>query len=160
MSTIETYLNILIDSLNNKIKYLNRILELTKKQEELIKNTELDLDSFEKIMDEKTKHIEAIEVIDAGFQSTFDRIKDILTNQTNIYANELKQLKEKIALASDVGISIQVLEERNKINIQRHFSGKKTQVKNFKKSRATAANYYKSMNKMQPGQSYFMDQKK
>lgn len=160
MSTIETYLNILIDSLNNKIKYLNRILELTKKQEELIKNTELDLDSFERIMDEKTKLIEAIEVIDTGFQSTFDRIKDIVTNQTNIYANELRQLQNKITEASEIGISIQVLEERNKMNIQTHFSGKKTQVKNFKKSRATAANYYKSMNKMQPGQSYFMDQKK
>ncbi|MCT4543325.1 MAG: flagellar protein FlgN [Vallitalea sp.] len=159
MNDIKTYLNILIESLDKKSKVLNDILELTKKQQQVINKEELDLDEFEKIMDQKQKFIEEIGIIDSGFQSTYDRIKDNISTQLNLYKDEIILLKQKITQTSEIGISIQVLEEKNKQNIENHFKRSKNKVKTFKKSRTSVANYYKNMNKLHENQSYFLDKK-
>lgn len=159
MNDIKVYLDILIESLDKKSRILNDILELTKKQQQAINEEELGLDEFEKLMDSKQKLIEEIQLIDSGFQSTYDRIKENISKQIDLYREEIIQLKQNITKASEIGIAIQVLEERNKQNIENHFKKGKNKVKTFKKSKSTAANYYKNMNKLQENQSYFLDKK-
>lgn len=160
MSDINTYLNILLDSLDNKKDLLQKIYEVTKQQEAYVNVENIELDKFSSYMDEKQEYIDAIELIDSGFQSTFDRIATALENNASPYKGTILSLKEKITTVSDIGINIQVLEEKNKAKIEEHFSRKKKHIKSFKKNKSTAANYYKNMNNAFKEQSYFLDQKK
>ncbi|MCT4596781.1 MAG: flagellar protein FlgN [Vallitalea sp.] len=160
MSNINTYLNILLDSLDSKESILNNMYVVTKKQEELIKNSELDLEEFDDIIEEKQKYIDQIEFLDSGFQTTFNRIEKELEGKVVLYKEEIKQLKDKITTVSNIGINIQILEEKNKIKIEEHFASKRRQVKTFKKSKTTAANYYKNMSNSFKEQSFFLDKKK
>ncbi|QUI21461.1 flagellar export chaperone FlgN [Vallitalea pronyensis] len=160
MSDIHTYLNILMDSLDNKKELLKKIYEVTKEQAAYVNEETFELDKFSSYMDEKQAHIDAIELIDSGFQSTFDRIAEELEHHAEPYKNTIILLKEKITAVSDIGINIQVLEEKNKAKIEEHFSRKKKRIKSFKKSKATASNYYKNMNNTFKEQSFFLDQKK
>lgn len=160
MTEIHTYLNILLDSLDNKKELLEKIYDLTKQQEVYVNEEKFDLDYFSSFIEEKQRCIEAVELIDSGFQSTFDRVAVELENNITIYRDRVILLKEKITEVSDIGIHIQVLEEKNKNKIEEHFSKKKKHIRSFKKSKSTAANYYKNMNSAFKEQSYFLDKKK
>lgn len=160
MSDMNTYLNILVDSLDNKSNLLNNIYEVTKKQEEYINNEDFDLEEFNIFLEEKQQYIDSIQILDSGFQSTFDRISKELEDKAYLYKDRIKFLKKKITTVSEIGINIQVLEEKNRTKIEEQFSKKKRHVKTFKKSKKTAANYYKNMNNTFKEQSYFLDQKK
>jgi proline dehydrogenase len=160
MNDIKIYLNILIESLDKKSEILNNILKLTNEQHQVINKEELDLDIFEKIIDKKQKLIEEIELIDSGFQSTYERIKESISNQLDLYKDEVVLIKQKITQVSEIGISIQVIEEKNKQDIENHFKRTKKKVMTFKKNRSSAANYYKNMSNSFKEQSFFLDKKK
>lgn len=160
MSDINTYLNILLDSLNKKSDVLKKIYDVTRKQSDYVNNNEFDLEEFNKFMAEKQQYIDTIEILDSGFQSTFNRISKELEGNINLYRDKIKLLKDKITSVSEIGIDIQVLEEKNKVLIEEHFNNKKREIKTFKKSKKTATNYYKNMNNSLKDKSYFLDQKK
>ncbi|WP_113672556.1 flagellar export chaperone FlgN [Vallitalea guaymasensis] len=160
MSDINTYLNILLDSLDKKSDVLKNIYEVTRKQSEYVNNNKFDLEEFNEFMAEKQKYIEEIAILDSGFQSTFDRISNELEGNVHLYKDKIKLLKNKITSVSEIGIDIQVLEEKNKVIIEEHFNNKKREIKTFKKSKKTATNYYKNMNNSFKDKSYFLDQKK
>lgn len=160
MTNIETYLNILTESLDKKSKILTNILELSKKQEEVINKEQLDIDIFEELMERKQKYINEIDIIDSGFATTFDRIKEHVTKHSHLYSREIEVLKQKITEVSEIGIAVQVVEEKNKNSMERYFAKNKNKVKTYKKSRKTVTSYYKNMNNTQKEQSYFLDQKK
>ncbi|GMQ58044.1 hypothetical protein AN1V17_24390 [Vallitalea sediminicola] len=160
MSDINTYLNILLDSLNKKSDVLKKIHDVTRKQSDYVNNNEFDLEEFNMFMAEKQEYIDTIEILDSGFQSTFNRISKELEGNINLYRDKIKLLKDKITSVSEIGIDIQVLEEKNKVLIEEHFNNKKREIKTFKKSKKTATNYYKNMNNSLKDKSYFLDQKK
>lgn len=160
MSNINTYLNILIDSLDEKSDVLKDIYEVTKRQNEYVNQEKIELDEFNVFITEKQQYIDALEILDSGFQSTFDRISEELKQNTDLYKDKIKLLKDKITSVSEIGIEIQVMEEKNKNKIEDHFNNKKRKIKTFKKSKKTATNYYKNMNNSFRGQSYFVDNKK
>lgn len=160
MSDINTYLNILIDSLDEKSDVLKEIYEVTKKQNEYVSGDKFDLEEFNIFIEEKQQYIDKLEMLNSGFQSTFDRISDELKQNTSLYRNKIRLLKSKITSVSEIGIEIQVLEEKNKVKIEEYFNSNKRKIKTFKKSKKTAANYYKNMNNTYKEQSYFLDKKK
>lgn len=160
MSNINTYLNILTDSLDEKSDVLKKIYEVTKRQNEYVNTSKIDLEEFDIYITEKQQYIDRLDILDSGFQSTFDRISDELKQNINLYKDKLRILKNKITIASEIGIKIQVLEEKNKIIMEEYFRNRKREIKKFKKSKKTATNYYKNMNDSFKEQSYFLDKKK
>ncbi len=160
MDEIQTYINILTESLDKKIEILKQLLELTTNQSQLISKEKLDLDQFDHIMDNKSKWIEEINLLDHGFSSTYDRVRHALVSNKANYKEPIKGLQEKVSIVSELTVNIQVAEERNKNDIQRHLKKNKNKVKTFKKSRKTASQYYKTMNNMYGNESYFIDKKK
>ena len=155
-----TYIKIMIESLKKKIEILDEIIIKNKEQKEIISKENLETNEFEKNLEEKSRLVEKIEDLDDGFQNVYNHVKEELSGNRKEYAGEITRLQELIGIITDKGILIQTEEERNKNMIQTHFSTIKKEIKQTKKGRKVASDYYKSMSKTGMVEPQFLDKKK
>lgn len=160
MDTNGTYINILIESLEKKLKVLNQIMEKNKEQKLIVSVEKLETDKFEENLKEKANLIDEIESLDEGFHTVYEHVKEELAGNKNQYAVEISRLQELIRTITDKSILIQTEEERNKSMIQKHFSTIKKEIRQAKAGRKVAADYYKSMSKTNMIEPQFLDKKK
>lgn len=156
----KTYIQILIDSQHQKVETLEKILELTKEQSELLEDPSFETDDFTNIIQKKEKYISKLEVLDKGFQQLFEKVKDEISVKKYKYKEEIEQLKETIIIISALGTELELKEKANKRKIETFFSLKKREIKEFKKSKQTVDNYQKNMNGQDDDSSFFFDSKK
>lgn len=156
----KTYIQILIDSQDQKVKILEKILELTKEQSELLEDSSFEPDDFTNIIQKKELHIKKLEVLDNGFQKLFEKVKDEITNNKYNYKEEIEELKETITIIADLGTELELKEKTNKRKMETFFTLKKKEIKDFNKSKQTADNYQKNMNGQDDNLSFFFDSKK
>ena len=90
------YIPVMIQSLKKKSEILDTIMELNIRQSEELENPALDPDDFDKTVEEKSKQIEQLDLLDDGFQELFDRVKDDLKNHQDIYRDEIAQMQDYI----------------------------------------------------------------
>ncbi|MBE5943497.1 MAG: hypothetical protein E7258_01115 [Lachnospiraceae bacterium] len=160
MNQTATYVNIMQESLVRKKNYLTEIWELTKKQEELAKAKKFDEDAFGEIIDRKEILINNVNEIDKGFTSLYDRVRtEILSNQ-EFYGPQLKDMQSHIKECVDLGMQIEVLEERNRATLEQAFSIGFKGVRQAKQSKKVANKYYKSMSNGVVNDSILYDRKK
>ena len=155
-----TYIQILLQSQYQRQDILNKLLDLTKEQEEALKDPSLDSDVFVKIIDKKGKHISRLEKIDSGFAKLYEKVKDELANNKEKYEKEIKELQDTIKSITDLSMELQVKESNNKIKLQSYLETKRREIKNFNKSKSTASSYHKNINRQSDVPSYFFDRKK
>jgi len=156
----KTYIQILIDSQDQKVKILEKILELTKEQSELLEDSSFEPDDFTNIIQDKEEYINKLEVLDKGFQHMFEKVKDEITENKYKYKEEIEELKEIITMIAGLGTELELKEKANKRKIETFFSLKKKEIKDFNKSKQTADNYQKNMNGQDDNLSFFFDSKK
>ncbi|RDU21897.1 flagellar export chaperone FlgN [Anaerosacchariphilus polymeriproducens] len=154
------YVIILIESLQKKIKVLDAIIEKNKEQKEIIKVDMMDTDQFENNIQEKAKLIDELNLLDEGFESIYNRVKEELTEKKDLYQKEIKTLQGLIGEITGKVMEIQAQEERNKSTIIQQFGKMRTKIKKSKASKNAALNYYKSMNKLTISDPQFLDRKK
>ncbi|NLK74468.1 MAG: hypothetical protein GX288_04170 [Clostridiales bacterium] len=155
-----TYLALLIASLEKKSKVLDQLLILTETQEKYIDKGDIDTDEFDQLFDKKEKQIQELLKLDKGFEQIFEYVKDEITQNKEKYINETKKLQELITQVTDKNITLQALEQRNRMKLDTLMRTKRSNIKNFKLSSKTAASYYKNMANQHQGQAYFFDRKK
>ncbi|MCR5767457.1 MAG: flagellar export chaperone FlgN [Lachnospiraceae bacterium] len=156
-----TYLNILIDTLKKKESVLRELTQATDEQAVLLDHPELDIDAFNKLVDEKEKLLEKLENLDEGFMSIYEKVREILAKDAASYAEQVKQTQELVKTQTDLSTALQAAEERNKSKMTVHLSRGHQKIKDFKVNSKTAAAYYKNMSgKHQDGDSYFFNKKK
>ena len=155
-----TYLALLIASLEKKSKVLDQLLILTETQEKYIDKGDIDTDEFDQLFDKKEKQIQELLKLDKGFEQIFEYVKDEITQNKEKYINETKKLQELITQVTDKNITLQALEQRNRMKLDTLMRTKRSNIKNFKLSSKTAASYYKNMANQHQGQAYFFDIKK
>ena len=161
MNSNKTYIDILIQSLQEKIKILDHIIRLSDEQDILLsQELSMDIDEFDKTIEEKGNLIEKVNELNDGFQTLYEKVKEELICRKNEYATEIQKMQELIKVVTDKSIEIQVKEKRNSMKLQRFLKDKSTEIKEFKKNSSTVASYYKSMSTQHQGQSYFIDKKK
>ena len=135
------YLTIMIQSLKKKSAVLDAIIELNIRQKEELENPGLEL-------------------LDAGFQEVYDKIKaDLQTNQQE-YREEIAEMQEYIRRLTDKSATIQAQEARNKDLMTQKFASVRKQVKEVRKSQKVVNQYYKSMMKSGYMEPQFTDNKK
>lgn len=161
MNTDKTYVLILRDSIANKVHVLESLIELTKKQGKLARSGITDVREFDKILEEKGRQIDMLNMLDDGFTGIYDKVKEELAINTEEYKEELLQIRELINTTTSLGTKLEGLEYENKMYIEAFFAGKKSEVKKFKKSKNMSESYAKNMvNKHLEQSSYFVDKKK
>lgn len=161
MEQNQTYILILRDSLVNKKRILNNLIELTEHQIDIVKTGKPEIEEFDNIMDAKDRQIEMLNMLDDGFQNVYNNVKTELLLEPARFKELLKEIQQLISESIELGTRLESLELSNKEYIESFISKKKLEIKEFKASNNTAANYYKNMmNQHTTEKSYFMDKKK
>lgn len=154
------YIPIMLQSLKKKEQILTEIMQINQRQREELENPSLDPDDFDKTFAEKAELIDALELLDNGFQELFERVKDELNQHKEEYREEIAQMQEYIRRLMEKSADIQTQELRNKDLMQQKFATVKKQVKEVRKSQKVVNQYYKSMMKTNFGEAQFTDKKK
>ena len=156
----QTYVDIMIQSLNKKLQVLDRIAELNIIQKEQLEDNLSEVDEFDKIVEEKATLIEQIEQLDSGFEKLFARVKDELDANKDSYADSIKTMQSYIRRITDKSMEIQAQEARNRDLMVRKFAYVKESAKTVRTNSKIATQYYKNMMNLNYVDPQFMDNKK
>jgi FlgN protein. len=157
---MENQLTILSESLDKKLQVLKEIQEYNRKQEQSFLEESADLESFDAAIEEKGCLIEKLSKLDEGFDVVYRKLADELNGNREKYKTQIKTLQEKIRQVTELGVSIQVQEQRNKKLIEQYFAKSYNRIRQDRKNSKAAYNYYKSMSGSAVVQPQFMDSKK
>lgn len=75
------YLNVMIQSLQKKVKILDEIMKKNKEQHQILEQEELDADAFEENVQEKGELIDQINFLDEGFEELYGRVKAVIEKE-------------------------------------------------------------------------------
>lgn len=159
MSEIRQYVEILLESLEKKKGLLQKIQKENIKQEDAIKNNS-DIEIFDQAVTAKELLISDLEILDNGFETVYNRIKEDLQASKEAYRSEISRMQQLISEITDLSVRIQTSEQRNRKLVDGYFAYTRGKIKQAKKSVRAANDYYKSMSRTNYVDSYLMDQKK
>ena len=134
-------LDILSESLEDKIKLLKEIQEYNKKQELAFSEGEPDIDSFDSAIEEKGVLIERLEKLDEGFEALYERVSDELKKNRTKYADRIKELQDKITIVTELSSTIQAQEARNKKLVETYFNKQRSSVRQGRVGSKVAYDY-------------------
>ncbi len=157
---MENQLTILSESLDKKLQVLAEIREYNDRQEKTFTGQQVDLVDFDEAAEEKGRLIEKLTRLDDGFELLYKRIAEQLAGNKEQYAVQIRELQEKIKQVTDMSVSIQAQESRNKKLVEEYFRNARAGLGQNRKSSKVAYDYYKSMSGAGLGSSRFMDDKK
>ena len=156
----KTYVQALLDSLEQKSVVLERVMSLTLEQEQILITSPFDLEKFDGLCDEKDICIKQLEQLDQGFENVFARVREVLKEQKVSFQKEIQSMQVLIQKITEQSISLKALEAKNKVRFESQMRNQRNDIRSFRKSNETATNYYKNMANQHQGQSYFYDKKK
>ncbi len=155
------YVHMMVDALKKKKKILTFLQEKTKEQETLLKDEEMDIDIFQRIIDEKGEKIEELNQLDEGFDNLFRQVEKEITSNRENYREEIMEMQQLIGEVSEMGIQIQALEHQNSGHFKVYLANQRKNIREFHMSNRTASSYYQNMaNVHKPEQSYFFNETK
>ncbi len=142
---MKSQLTILQESLAAKRQVLLQIQEYNRKQEAVFTAEEVDMSLFDEAIEEKGRLIQQLTQLDDGFETMYQKLAQELENNREKYADQIKVLQQQIKEITDMGISIQAQEARNKSLIEKYFSKEHSNLHRNLQNSAKAYNFYKSM---------------
>ncbi|MFR0866643.1 MAG: hypothetical protein ACLTHS_05595 [Eubacterium sp.] len=161
MAREEVYVNMMVDTLERKKVILEQLFHQTKVQETLLKDEEMDMDSFQQMIDLKGEEIEKLNQMDEGFDTLFHHVEKEINENRMAYKSQIQKMQKLINEVSELGIQIQALEHQNSGHFKVYLANQKQAVKKFHTNNRTAASYYQNMaNSHKPGDSYFFNETK
>lgn len=157
---MQNYIQVLIQSLHQKVEALDSIIEKNKEQYEILSVEEADMDAFEKNVREKSEYIDKIVFLDDGFEEIYSRVKEELEVNRAAHAEDIKQMKKLIADITERSMKIQAQEQRNKELASVQFSKARKKIRQVKAGSKGAMQYYRNMQQLNVVDPQFMDKKK
>jgi len=157
---MENQLTILAESLEKKQQVLLKIQAYNKQQEQVFTSDNVDTDEFDAAVEEKGKLIEELTMLDAGFEILYAKLSEQLQNNRQQYALQIRELQQKIVVITELSVSIQAQEKRNKQLIEQYFSKQRVGIREGRKASKAAYDYYKKVNNATYVPPQFMDSKK
>ena len=156
----ENYIQLLIQSLEKKITVLDHIIQLNDDQKNLLAMEEVDLDEWNRIIEEKAKNIDQINFLDEGFEEVYNRVKDMLSSRREEFQSEIRILQGLIGKITDRSVQVQTGEQRNKELAQLQFGRIKKKMRTVRQTSQAVQSYSNSMKKLNFVDAQFLDKKK
>jgi len=156
----KSYIQVLIQSLHQKVEALDSVIEKNKEQYEILSAEEADMEAFEENVKDKSTYIDKIVFLDDGFEEIYTRVKEELDTNRNSHTSEIKEMKELISMITERSMTIQAQEQRNKELAALQFAKAKRKIKQLKTGNQVAEKYYNSMQQINYIDPQFMDKKK
>ena len=155
-----TYVDIMIQSLNKKIRVLEEIEKLNLIQKALLEDEKSDADEFDQTVEQKAALIEQMEQLDSGFDKLFERVKEEITAKRGAYSESIKVMQNCIRRITDLSMELQKQEARNKELMMRKFTFIREKAKVVRTNKKAVNQYYKNMMNLHYVDPQFMDNKK
>lgn len=159
MENKNSYIDLLIDSLNKKITILENIAECNERQKKIVSSEKFDMEEFDGVSIEKVDLIEAMNRLDDGFETMYDRVREELQEKKEVYAIQIRTMQGLIQKVVGLSTSIEAEEKRIQAAVEGQFNKLRQEVKDTRKNSKAVSNYYKSMSKIDFSPQ-FMDKKK
>lgn len=155
------YVHMMVDSLKRKKQILLTLLSLTREQELLLKDDELDADRFSAIIEEKGGQIDALNKIDEGFDTLFQYVKREIHANRMAYQSQIQAMQKLIGEVSELGIQVEALEHQNSGHFKVYLANQRKNIRDFHLNNKSASSYVQNMaNAYAPDQSVFFNQTK
>lgn len=151
---------VLVESLEKKSRILDEIIKENEAQERLFKQEELDLEALDSSSDRMGELAEKLELLDEGFESVYDRIREELIENKQAYRVEIKRMQELIAVITEKVVGINAARMRNKTQAEKQFKKSRQQIGRATSKMKASQNYYNSMNRLNFVDPQFYDNKK
>lgn len=155
-----TYIDIMIQSLNKKMRVLEEIKRINQLQKELLENDKSQVEDFDKTVEDKAALIRQMEQLDSGFDKLFDRVRDALNTNKEAYVEKIKEMQTLIRQITDLSMELQAQEARNKDLMTRKFVSVRERAKVVRTNKKAANQYYQNMMQLNVVEPQFMDNKK
>lgn len=155
-----TYVDIMIQSLQKKVKVLEEIKRVNLVQKELLEDEKSEADDFDKTVEDKAALIEQILQLDSGFDKLFERVQEELNANKAAYANEIKTMQSLIRQITDYSMEIQAQEARNKDLMTNKFVYVREKAKTVRTNTKAVSQYYQNMMQLNYVDPQFLDNKK
>ena len=120
---MENQLTILSESLDKKLEVLQKIREYNKRQEEIF----------------------SAEDLDEGFEIMYEKLARELEGNRERYAAQIRELQKKVSRVTELSVTVQAQEARNKKLIESYFARERAEIGQRRKNAKSAYDYYKSM---------------
>lgn len=151
---------ILLQSLLKKRDVLDQLIELGQRQEEMLKQEDLDMDGLNALLEEQGNLVEQLDRLDQGFELVYDRCRDQIMGHKDLYQKEIRAIQECIQEITAKISTINACNMRNKVAAEGHFRREKQEISQNVSKTKVARNYYNSMNKLNYVSPQFYDSKK
>lgn len=151
---------ILVESLEKKSRVLDEIIRENEIQERLFKQEDLDLEALDASSDRMGALVEKLDLLDEGFESVYDRIREELMGNKAAYQNEIKRMQTLIAEITEKVVGINAARMRNKLQAENHFKKNRQQIGRASSKMKVSQSYYNNMNNLNYVDSHFYDTKK
>ena len=139
------YVVMLRESLEKKADIL-RVLQIrNKEQAAILQDPNTSPEDLEKNMDMKSELIERIIMLDEGFEQLFNRVKKIIDEDRETYADEIRLMQDLIKQVTALTVDVEASEYKNKEYAKTRFANIKKDVREVKKSNDVVSSYYKNM---------------
>lgn len=157
---MESQLTILSESLDKKLEVLQKIQEYNKRQEKVFSAEKVDMSLFDDAVAEKQRLIDEVVRLDDGFEIMYEKLARELEGNRQRYAAQIRELQAKVAKVTELSVSVQAQEARNKKLIESYFAKERSNIGQRRKSARSAFDYYKSMSSTGYTQPQMYDSKK
>ncbi len=151
---------ILVESLEKKSRVLDEIIKENEAQEAMFKQEELDVEALDASADRMGALAEKLELLDEGFESVYDRIREELIKNKAAYHAEIKRMQELIAEITEKVVGINAARMRNKLQAETQFKKSRQQIGKVSSKMKASQNYYNNMNRLNVVDPQFYDNKK
>lgn len=151
---------ILAQSLEKKSKVLDDIIEQNNLQEMILKQTQFDMDAFEKSVDEQNRLIAELDKLDSGFEIVYERTREEMLVNKPKYSKEIALMQKLIQTITDKIVTINAGNLRNKRMAENQFRKERQAIQQNVSKSKVARDYYNSMNKLNCIAPQFYDSKK
>ena len=164
MENKRVYITILSDSLEKKLDVLKKLLLVTKEQNMILSEKDIDkvdVDGFDAAVEKKEKLIGQMQELDKGFDTVYAKVGRFLLENKEEYKPEILKMQNLIRSITDIGVQLESLEQQNKTKFNTFIRNKRHAINDFKQSNRVATSYYQNIsNQHREWQSHFLDQKK
>lgn len=154
-----TYVEIMLQSLEKKEKILDRIIVLNQRQRDGLEDPLFTPDEFDEIVEDKSRLIDQLLQLDSGFEKLFERMKEELEVNREAYADEIKSMQALIKSITDKSVQVQTQEARNKDLMTQKFASVKQQAKSVRVGGKALEQYRQNMTGVNLIDPQFMDNK-
>lgn len=153
-------LQLLIEALEKKKGVLSDILIKSEEQKELVGAPKLDMERFDRLVDDKADLLMQMEQIDQGFDTVYHRIKEELVDKKQSYKIQIERLQQLIKDTLDLGAQIHTTEARTKDSMSNALLTSRQELVKKRVTSKSVMDYYKANSQMSVMDPYFIDKKK